>query len=143
MAYNFPLSNAIGTVLSSANTTGNALSAGTLNNVASLTLTPGSWDVSGVVNFISSGANTVTEIVMAISTANNNTTAADNFGSGIGMLVATQTDPSLSSTTGTTLFCGPGRLVVATNTTYFLNCAVAASILNCNAFGVIRAVRLI
>ncbi len=135
----------IGEVISSANTSGNTLSAGKLNNVASITLTAGHWDVSGIVDFIGQGGtNTVTYTAMAISAANNNTTPADNFGSGIGMLQNQIGGAILTTTTNANMFCGPGRLTVAVGatTTYYLNAAVTASALSCKAYGVIRAVRV-
>lgn len=132
----------IGEVLSASNTSGNALSSGTTNNVSSLTLTPGIWDITGTVNFIPTGANTVTYAVMAISLANNNSTPADNFGSGIGMLQSQISGAVVTVANGTNLLCGPGRLVVTANTTYFLNATLTGSVVNTKAYGVIRAIRM-
>ena len=132
----------IGQVLSSANTSGTVLASATVTNIASLALTPGIWDVAGTINFIPTGANTSTYGAVAISAANNNLTPADSFGAGIGMLQGQISGALVTATTGTNLLCGPGRIAINANTTYFLNCSLTASVINTSAFGVIRAVRL-
>jgi len=140
---NAPTAGYIGEVLSASNTTGtSALVSATITNVSSVTLTPGIWDVAGIVDFIGTGANTVTYIAMAIATANNSLTPADNFGSGIGMLQNQISGAVVTGTTNANLACGPGRIYVTANTTYYLNCQMNASIINCKGYGVIRAVRV-
>lgn len=138
-----PSAGYIGEVLSAANTTGtSALVSATITNVTSVTLTPGIWDITGTVNFIGTGNNTSTYAAMGIATANNSLSPADSFGAGIGMLQNQISGAVVTNSSNCNLLCGPGRLSVSANTTYYLNCQLTASVINCKGYGVIRAVRV-
>lgn len=140
---NAPTAGYIGEVLSASNTTGTAFSSGTIANISSVTLTPGIWDITGTLNFIPTGTMATNSYTgMAIATANNTLTPADDFGSGIGMLQCQTSAAVVVTATGCNLLCGPGRLYVSANTTYYLNGKITAGTTNCKGYGVIRAVRV-
>ena len=133
----------IGELLSASNTTGTAIPTGTTTNITSLTLTPGIWDITGNFSNIPTGTMTlITDNIAAISTANNNTTPVDNFGSGIGLGIGYF--PNLTPTSGHNLFfnLGPCRVSIAANTTYYLNAICTGTTVNTSGYGVLRAVRV-
>jgi hypothetical protein len=137
-----PAAGFIGEVLSGSNTSGTVLSNATVANISSVVLTAGIWDVSGILQFSPTGANTSTSVQAAIATANNTLTPADNFGSGIGMLFNQIAGVPVTATLGTNILLGPARITASTGTTYYLNAEMLASVIACKGYGVIRAVRV-
>lgn len=113
-----------------------SLSSSTWTNVATITLTPGDWDVSGVVSFDLSATNVATTQVVAISsTSATPPTIGTELRIGGVIPSTTQDDSSIA--------CGPGQFNVNANTQIWLMCFIAFTGVGATsaAYGVIRARR--
>lgn len=105
----------VGEYLSASNSTGNVLTTATINNITSLSITAGDWDVTGCVGFlVASGSPISTLTLAAISTTNNGTgTIADGTRAEATIGPAGANDTSLTLPTI--------RLSLSGTTTYYLN----------------------
>lgn len=112
------------------------LTSPTAKNVTSITLTPGVWDVSALVQFVPGGATNTTIFSMSISTTTGtltgnigDTDATFTYGSGILSLYLALSVPRV-------------RAVVTTNTTYYLVAASTFTVSTQSVNGRISATRV-
>lgn len=138
---NAPSVGFLGESLRSAVASGSAVSLGTGvgSNVTSIALTPGVWDVSGIVGFVSGATTVPTQFQISISS--NSATVAGATGDSDAIL-NDQTGASLGTSYQPTLTVPSFRVSIASNTTYFLvaKCNFTASTLA--AYGRLSATRV-
>lgn len=109
-----------------------------LNITASaLALTPGSWEVSGVIYYVPAGTTVVSWLQCGISAT---TAVVDTTPGSWSINAWTATGQNLQQTTS--IPCGPVRVAVSANTNYFLvgNSSFATSTMT--AYGFIKGVRV-
>lgn len=104
----------VGETIVSSGTSG-SLSSGTATQIASITLTPGDWDISAEVEFNASGGTSVTDWYSCISTTT--ATVASPIANSLTMheRIGSTADHANAHTHS------PVQTLVSTNTTYFLN----------------------
>ena len=118
-----------------ANATGVSVSDATGTNVATIALTPGIWDVTGMADFSSGGAVTGTSFRLGI----NNTSATMPGGAGTNQL-STPTSPNAASNSG--LCICPQRVTITANTNYYLVCQANFTVGTVAVSGIITATRV-
>jgi hypothetical protein len=109
----------IGEILSASNTSGAALTSGTPVNITQLSLSPGDWNVAGVIAFIEAANTVPTVIVSALSqtSATLPTLAQIMAGSAsMGQFCGTMTKGALNQIMQTGII----RLNIAASTTVYL-----------------------
>ncbi len=113
-----------------------ALTSGAAMNVTSISLTAGDWDVSGMVQYVTGGTTTVTNL-----SANISTTSA-----GFGILgttsIARFNSTALGTNPGNGMLVGPHRILIAATTTVYLVASANFAVSTCSAYGQIRARRM-
>lgn len=109
------------------------LTTATAKDVTSITLTPGIWDITGVIQF-TGGAITGTQIICSISTTSNTLNAATGD--------ATTSSPTVP-TAGSDVNCTVPvlRQRISSNTTYYLVARSTFTVGTVTAYGRISAVR--
>lgn len=110
------------------------LSNGTPQNITSINLTAGVWDVSALAMF--NGALTGTQLALGIGTTTNSLTGV-NFGDNG---TATPTMPTASSVQN--LSIPQYRVVISSTTTYYLVASAAFTVGTCTTYGRLSAVRV-
>ena len=105
-------------------------------DVTSIDLTPGTWDISGLLTLEANGA-TVTSANFGIGTATGNSAA----GLLVGQNMTYIAPPSSSSIAGGAI--SPYTVVITTNTTYYLKLRVAYTVAVPVVYGRIAARRII
>jgi hypothetical protein len=123
---------------------GSALNASTVTNVTSITLTPGNWDISGVVGYhATTNATGNTGFGAWLSATTASQAPLDNMSS-VGIAGAGVTPLSAGSGSDIVITAGPSRVSIAANTTYYLNAnwsqTIATGVIS--AYGMIRAIRV-
>ena len=123
---------------------GSALNASTVTNVTSITLTPGNWDISGVVGYhATTNATGNTGFGAWLSATTASQASLDNMSS-VGIAGAGVTPLSAGSGSDIVITAGPSRVSIAANTTYYLNAnwsqTIATGVIS--AYGMIRAIRV-
>lgn len=115
-----------------------SLTSGVTANIATITLTPGDWDVWGVVDFNGAATTTATFCIAGISQSSTGLPSAGDldrtqqvFNSFAVFNIATVIVPA-----------GPIRLTVASNTQIWLTGTAAFAVSTATAFGTIRARRV-
>lgn len=109
-----------GRILQSSYATVSGITSNSITNVTSLSITPGNWLVSGVINFQNSGAVTISNSTFcAISTANNTIPQPTTFAT-----MAAVGLPFGTTSISQPLYCATAPLYVSLSatTTYYLNC---------------------
>lgn len=113
-----------------------------ITNITSVTLTPGIWDITGMISISSTNTNTTNPgSVCSISTANNTNggLSAQNQVSG----TMPSTSGSVGTANGITFVIPAYRVVLAASTTYYLNCYTqATATFGATAFGSIKGKRV-
>lgn len=134
-----PFAGSIGEYLETIVAVGAALPlvTATPKTVAQLVLTPGDWDVEGVVLFTGNVATTVTRLTSSINTVTNALSAAND------RLRRTKQGGAtiLSDGVDVSQEAGSTRLNVAAATTLFLVAEAAFAVNTLSAYGTIRARR--
>lgn len=125
----------LGEVLSTSITTAVNLTSATAANIGSLVLTPGDWDVSGLVSFVAPGTAS-TRMAVAISNASATLPTAAQIATGAGAMNDLSTNFGKAAMSMPTGVC---RFNVSANTTIYL---VALSATATTATGFIRARRM-
>jgi len=109
----------------------------------SLTLTPGVWDISGVVGFDINSTTTVTILNAAIANASASLPTSDTIGvETSGQIRAVWTQLSAANNSDRSLFTGTARVSISVSTPYFLVTQATFAVSTANAYGSIRAVRV-
>lgn len=109
----------------------------TAKTIVSITLTPGDWDVSGLINYIDAASTSTTSSYASLSLVTNaiDTTvgrfSGNFFGAGV---------PGASTNYGIPV--GPLRFSVSSNTTVFLVAICNFTVSTKTAYGIIRARRV-
>lgn len=127
---------AIGEVASTVVATGSAVSlaTGTAKTVASVSLTAGDWEVTGVIDFKPAATTTATYLQSGISATNNTTGAQDSFTQLTAAVPAGGPDPAIPTPTI--------RVSIGSTTTYYLVGKAAFAVDTLGAYGTIRARRV-
>lgn len=119
-----------------------ALSTGVSKDVTTISLTPGDWDVSGVVDFKPAATTSVTALKAGVSAALD-TLPTQAGGSGIG------TDPldvwnqaANVPAADVSVPFGPARVTLAATTTLHLVASATFTVSTMGAYGTIRARRV-
>ena len=107
-------------------------------DLTSLSLTPGTWDISALASFKANGAITTAAITIGISTISGN----DGTGLDVGDNVAMITPPPQNSGNQITLVIPNYTQTLANTTTYYLKANANASITNLQAVYKISARRI-
>ncbi len=105
----------VGEVISSGAVTTGTLTSGTTVAAASITLTPGDWDISAVVEFNTAGATSVTDWYSSVSTTSAVVTTPITGSLILHERVAAMNDHASHHTHA------PAQALVSTNTAYFIN----------------------
>jgi hypothetical protein len=134
----------LGTLVTSSIPVGSAVSltTATAANVTSITLAPGDWDISGVIDFNPAATTSVTNITAGVSLTSA-TLAAQTGGSGLG------TDPTMAWNQAASVPAGvmamevPAvRLSITATTTVYLVAKATFTVSTMTAYGTIRANRV-
>jgi hypothetical protein len=131
----------IGEVLSTSNSAGSALATGVALNVATLTLTPGDWSVSGVIVFAEATNTVPTMLAAAISMTSATLPTAAQIVSGAGNMTQ-YFMPFTKGPLSQTMQTGVCRVNVASNTTVYLVAQATFSTAGLTASGYISARRV-
>ena len=109
------------------------LTANVAANITSITLSPGDWDISGMIGIVPGGSTQVNNVIEGSSLTSG---AMDVFGT------FTQVVPGVTDTAATYTLPIPDRhLLVTTTTTVYLEISVGFNTSTCSAIGVITARR--
>lgn len=134
----------LGTLVTSSVPSGSAVSLTTATpaNVTSITLTPGDWDISGVLDFNPAATTSVTNMTASVSLTSA-TLSGQTGGSGLG------TDPTMIWNQAASVpagVCGlevPAvRLSITKTTTVYLVAQATFTVSTMSAYGTIRANRV-
>jgi hypothetical protein len=107
----------------------------TAKNVTSLALTPGDWDLYGIIATSPAGTTTTSALILSINTVPNALVTAPN-GGGYGVTGA-------AGAAGYGLSCsGRMRVNISVPTTYYLVAYVIFAVSTCGAFGGLYARRV-
>lgn len=94
-------------------------------DLASISLTPGEWDLTGQALYFSNGATTTTNVHVGISTTSGNSTTGLNLGDN--WMIA---DKGTSSGTYTPITISGHKITVTSDTTYYLKARASTSTTN-------------
>ena len=132
----------VGEIITAAIASGSAISltSGTPKNITSISLTPGDWDVTGVVNFTGGTITTINLIAAIISASTNSATSTDQMGYNQQSYEGSY--EMFQNQSQTSLFAGPTRVSLAATTTYYLNANANFGSSTASAYGMVRARRV-
>ena len=133
----------IGEILSSVVLVGAqiALTSGAVANIASIALTAGDWDITGVVAYAGDATTQVGVMQGIISTTNNGGVDGNNLGTGA-VTINNASGGLIVNGQNYAMGVGPFRVSQASTNTYYLNTNVTFAIGTMAAFGSIRARRV-
>lgn len=112
-----------------------ALSTGTAKNVTSITLTPGDWEVEGVVGFIPAASTSITGTAQGASATADTLGAAGSYLSEVTAAVVPGAVPVFKQ-------APKQRFSVASSTVVYLVASATFTVSTLGAFGTIRARRV-
>jgi len=123
-----------------------ALTTATPANITSVILTPGDWDVVGIIDFVPAATTSVTQLNNSLSTTTAtlatkapSTSAAIN----IGPFATTSVNQAAAVPAAEVMLAGsPTRISVSANTTVYLVAQAAFTVSTMTAYGSIRARRV-
>ena len=134
----------LGTLVTSSIPAGSAISLTTATsaNITSISLSPGDWDISGVIDFNPAGTTSVTNITASVSLTSA-TLSGQTGGSGLG------TDPTMAWNQAAAVPAGlmalevpTVRLSITKTTTVYLVAQATFTVSTMAAYGTIRANRV-
>jgi len=125
----------VGEVITSTVTTG-SLTSGTPTQATSITLTPGDWDISAIVQWITSGGTSVTDWFSSISLTSASISAPIT-----GSLLLHERVPASNDHSATQAHI-PAQVLISTNTTYFMNVEAVFTVTAPSAIVILRARRM-
>jgi hypothetical protein len=119
-----------------------SLSTGSGKSLCSISLTPGQWDITGLVQFIVASTTSVTSFVSSLSKTNNTVGGATAVPTAAGE-VQVENDRPLVASGSTEIALNIPSIVakVATTATYYLVAQAVFTVSTMTAFGSITAVR--
>ena len=127
----------IGEIITGSDNSAGSVTINTITNCTSVTLSPGTWEVTGNVQVTYNTGIGITNVQGALATANNNFTPIDsNPGMSVGQI------PSTQAATTVIVFIGPARVNPSTSTSYFINCFIAGTSATTTHKGFMKAVRV-
>jgi hypothetical protein len=132
----------IGEVIKSDIVVGSAVSlvTATAKNVTSLTLTAGSWRISGNILFTGAATTTVSSLIGALSTVTNSISPIDG---GCVVCAGNTLNPLFNSVPTSPAIPLPGTVVnISGSTTYYLVAQLAFAVSTASAYGQIIATRI-
>ncbi len=144
-----PISGGVGELLinSRANGSATSMTSATIHNIASITLTPGQWEVSAGASYKPDTTTSITSIEAGIDTTTASFGASDGMaysGPTVMAIKASQYMPATvpgATTSYLSLAIPPVIVRVASNTTLYLNVRGGFTISTLAGFGHIKAVR--
>lgn len=114
-----------------------SVSVNTITNIGSLTLTPGVWDVNGIISYSIGSGVALIAVEGVLATGVSNFTPIDQSPS-----CGSQNLPTTLAAQSPTVNLGPSRVTITAGTTYYLNAYVSATSATASATGFIRAARV-
>jgi hypothetical protein len=119
-----------------------SLSTGSGKSLCSISLTPGQWDITGLLQFVAASTTSITSFVSSISKTNNTVGGATAVPTAAGE-VQVENDRPLVASGSTEIALNIPSIVakVASTTTYYLVAQAVFSVSTMTAFGSITAVR--
>ncbi len=106
-------------------------------NVTSISLTPGDWDVWGIVYFSGGATTIVTNLVVSVSP----TSATQNTGNGRWASEVYASETIFSASRVPSLALAQTRFILSATTTYYLTARASFTVSTCTAYGIIQARR--
>lgn len=124
--------------------TGVTLTNNTFTEIASITLTPGVWEIVGKSSFSASGSNTGnSQWLTILSTSTASITTIDGLGADGLCYIDFGSVLPVSGNNGLMFNSGPVQVNITSNTTYYLNVrGFTTGDFNVNGFGTIKGTRV-